>query len=169
VECKKLRADKKIVQTSVDTVLLIHSFDQVPNYKAFPLIPLNVEHFQPIRIYKPGINETGRPQSVRLLYKTNGKLIEKVDLTIKMKFKYNPRNQFDIGDTNASLCSNKVSDLMMVGKGDVEKSATILFGCRFWYDLSRKFHCEQAKILIMVSFSMKIQFQTFGLINTKNY
>jgi hypothetical protein len=137
-------------KTSVDTVLLIHSFDQVPNYKAFPLIPLNVEHFQPIRIYKPGIKEKGMRQSVRLLYKTNGKLIEKVDLTVKMKFKHhpNPRNQFDIGDMNASLCSNKVSDFMIVGKGDI--STTFFFGCRFWYDLSRKFHCEHVNILMMV-------------------
>jgi hypothetical protein len=96
------------------------------------------------------MKETGRPQSVRILYKTDGKLIEKVDLTVKMKFKHNPnpRNQFDIGDMSASLCSNKVSDFMMVGKGD--NSTTVFFGCRFWYDLSRKFYCEHAKILIMV-------------------
>jgi hypothetical protein len=118
VECKKLRVDNRIVRKSVDTVLLIHSFDEVPNYKAFSLIPLNVEHFQPIRIYKPGIKESGKPQSVRLLYKTNGKFIEKVDLTVKMKFKHhpNPRNQFDIGDINASLCSNKVSVYSVVGR-----------------------------------------------------
>jgi hypothetical protein len=135
-----LADDEKFLEIPMNKILYIHGFDQVPGFKTFPLIPLDVEHLLPIRIYRTNSATKSLFHRLRISYKVNGPLVEQLDLFVKMKIKILPRKK---------LFKN-MSSIVLVGKGNHSK--TIFFGCQFWLDSFQKFHSKSVNILILVSF-----------------
>jgi hypothetical protein len=86
-EKKIIADDEKFLETPMNKILYIHGFDQVPGFKTFPLIPLDVEHLLPIRIYKTNSATKSLFHRLRISYKVNGPLVEQADLFVKMKIK----------------------------------------------------------------------------------
>jgi hypothetical protein len=136
-----LKADEKFLKSPMNSVLYIHGFDQIAGYEGFSLIPLDIEHLLPIRIYKPKIGIVGPFHRLRISYKINGSSIEEVVLTVKMKFIILPKRD----------PTKNISDIMLIGRGNF--TTTIFFGYRIWFESSHRFYCEQANILAMVSTS----------------
>jgi hypothetical protein len=134
-----LADDEKFLETPMNKILYIHGIDQVTDFKTFPLIPLDVEHLLPIRIYKTNSATKSLFHRLRISYKVNGPLVEQADLFVKMKIKILPRKK---------LFKN-MSSIVLVGKGNSSK--TIFFGCQFWRDSFQMFHSESVNILILVS------------------
>ncbi len=151
-----LADDEKFLEIPMNKILYIHGFDQVPGFKTFPLIPLDVEHLLPIRIYRTNSATKSLFHRLRISYKVNGPLVEQLDLFVKMKIKILPRKK---------LFKN-MSSIVLVGKGNHSK--TIFFGCQFWLDSFQKFHSKSVNILILVSFIWKICYQMTDLLSLRN-
>ncbi len=140
-EKDSLKADEKFLKSPMNSVLYIHGFDHVAGYEGFSLIPLDVEHLLPIRIYKPKIVKIDAFHRLRISYTVNGSSVEQADLTVKMKFIILPKRD----------PTKNISDIMIIGRGNF--TMTIFFGYRLWFDSSHRFYCDQANILAMVSTS----------------